>query len=151
MSDEQFDRDVRKAIAESIRRRGVIPTIARVAADIESDEAAVKASFDRMSAAHVFIARPGSSEIYAYDPFCAERTEFRVRADGRAWWAICGWDALGIPPALGVAGTIETACADCGERVVVDIDRDGIATSASGAFLHVGVRAKEFWKDIYFT
>lgn len=151
MSDEQFDRDVRRAIADAIRRRGAIPTIARVAADMGADEAAVTASFDRMIAAHVFIARQGSREIYAYDPFCADKTEFRVRADGRAWWAICGWDALGIPAALGVAGTVETACADCGERVVVDIDRDGVATSASGAFLHVGVRAKDFWNDIYFT
>ena len=151
MSDEQFDRDVRRAIAEGIRRRGAIPTIARVAADMATDEAAVKASFDRMIAAHVFIPKKGSSEIYAYDPFCAEKTEFRVRADGRAWWAICGWDALGVPASLGVAGTVETACADCGERVVVDVDRDGIATSATGAVLHVGVRAKDFWNDIYFT
>ena len=152
MSDEdRFDLEVRTAIAEAIRRRGTIPTIATVAADIGADEAAVRASFERSSAAHVFIARPGTSEIYAYNPFCAEPTEFRVRADGRAWWAVCGWDALGIPAALGVAGTVETACADCGERIVVDIDRDGLATSPSGAVLHVGVRAKDFWKDIFFT
>ena len=152
MSDEdRFDRDVRRAIAEAIRRRGTIPTIAIVAADMNADEAAVRASFERMIAAHVFIPRRDSSEIYAYDPFCVEKTEFRVRADGRAWWAICGWDALGIPAALGVAGTVETVCADCGERIVVDIDRDGIATSASGAVLHVGVPAKDFWQDIYFT
>ena len=152
MSDEAaFDRDVRTAIVEAIRRRGAVPTIATVAADMSADEAAVRASFDRMIATHVFIARHDSSEIYAYNPFCAEKTDFRVRADGRAWWAVCGWDALGIPAALGVAGTIETACADCGDRVVVDIDRDGIATTASGAVLHVGVPAKDFWNDIYFT
>ena len=148
---EAIDRAVRKAIAEAIRRRGAVPTIAAIAADMDMAEDAVRASFDRMIAAHVFIPHPGSSEIYAYNPFCAERTDFRVRADGRAWWGICGWDALGIPAALGVAGTVETSCADCGERITVDVDRDGIATSATGAVLHVGVPAKEFWRDIYHT
>lgn len=149
--DDEFDRSVRHAIATSIRRRGAVPTIAQVVSDLGHDEASVRASFDRMIAAHVFIPKRGSSEIYAYDPFCAERTDFRVRSDGRVWWAICGWDALGIPAALGVAGTVESSCADCGDRIVIDIDGDGSAASSSGAVLLVGVPAVDFWKDIYFT
>ena len=148
---DRFDVEVRKAIADAIRRRGAVPSLGRVAEDIAAPEDEVRASFDRMIAGHVFIPQRGSSEIYAYDPFCVEKTDFRVRADGRAWWAICGWDALGIPAALGVGGTVETHCPDCGDRVVVDIDRDGTPTSASGAVLHVGVPAKDFWNDIYFT
>jgi hypothetical protein len=149
--DESFDRSVRQTIAASIRRRGAVPTIAQVATDLGEEQESVQASFDRMSAAHVFIPKRGSSEIYAYDPFCVERTDFRVRSDGRLWWAICGWDALGIPAALGVSGTVESSCADCGDRIVVDVDRDGTAVSSSGAVLLVGVRAIDFWKDIYFT
>lgn len=151
MAEEAFDRRVRSAIAASIRRRGAIPTIAQVAVDLADHENSVHASFDRMIAGHVFIPQRGSSEIYAYDPFCAEPTDFRVRSDGRSWWSICGWDALGIPAALGVAGTVESSCADCGDRIVIDVDRDGTASAANPVVLHVGVRAIDFWKDIYFT
>lgn len=149
--DAAFDARVRQAIAAAIRARGAVPTIAQVAADMSEPEGAVRASFERMAAAHVFIPQRGSSEIYSYNPFCVERTDFRVRSAGREWWALCGWDALGIPAALGATGTIETTCADCGEPVVVDVDRDGTASTSTGAVLNVGVRAVDFWKDIHFT
>jgi len=149
--DDAFDRRVREAIGSSIRRRGGVPKIAQVAADMQTDGGAVQASFDRMIAAHVFIPQRDSSEIYSYNPFCVEKTDFRVRSDGREWWALCGWDALGIPAALGAAGRVETTCLDCGEAVVIDVDRDGTATASPGTVMSVGVRALDFWKDIYFT
>ena len=148
--DAAFDGRVRQAIATFIRHRGAVPTIAQVASDL-GDEATVRASFDRMIAEHVFIPKRDSSEIHAYDPFSAESTDFRVWSDDREWWALCGWDALGIPAALGVAGTVESSCADCGERIVIEVDRNGEAASSSSAVLHVGVPARDFWKDIYFT
>lgn len=147
-----FDREVRVAIARSIRERGSIPTIRDVAAALRTDEAAVDASFVRMIEGHVFIPERGSHEIHAYDPFCVGPTPFRVRAAGRDWWGICGWDALGIPPALGAAGILTTDCGDaCGEPVVIDVGLGGSASSATGAVLHVGVPARSFWEDIYFT
>lgn len=149
--DDAVDRRVREAIASSIRRRGSIPTMAQVATDLPADPAVVRASFARMIAAHVFIPLRDSSEIYAYNPFCSEHTDFRVRSDGREWWALCAWDALGIPAALGAAGRVETTCNDCGEPVVIDVDRDGTATASPGVVMSVGVRAADFWKDIYFT
>lgn len=149
--DAAFDVDVREAIASAIRTRGAVPTIADVARDMSADAAAVRASFDRMIAAHVFIPKRGSSEILSYNPFCAEPTDFRVRCAGREWFALCGWDALGIPAALGAGGRVVSSCADCGESLVIDVDRDGTATAAAGTVLNVGVRARSFWEDIYFT
>lgn len=149
--EEAFDARAREAIAASLRQRGAVPTIAQIADHMGSEEGAVRASFDRMIAAHVFVPRRDSSEIYSYSPFCAEKTDFRVRSGGREWWALCGWDALGIPAALGVAGRVESFCADCGEPIVIDVDRDGTPSANSGVVLHVGVRAVDFWKDIYLT
>lgn len=149
--DDEFDARVREAIVASIRNRGAVPTIAQVASDMGADEPSVRASFDRMIAAHVFIPQRDSSEILSYNPFSAEKTDFRVRSGGREWWALCGWDALGIPAALGVAGRVESFCTDCGEPVVIDVDRDGTPSSNGGAVLHVGVRALDFWNDIYHT
>ena len=157
-ADETFDRRVRETIASSIRRRGSVPLMAQVATDLHTDASLVRAAFDRMAAAHVFIPQRDSNEIYSYNPFCVERTDFRVRSDGRAWWALCGWDALGIPAALGAVGTVETTCGDCGEVIVIDVDRDGtassngnVASSSGSVVMNIGVRALDFWNDIYFT
>ena len=125
MTDAELDREVRIAIARSIKTRGRIPTIAAVAADIGKDLAAVDASFARMIEGHVFIPAKDSHEIYAYDPFCVGPTDFFVTAAGRVWFGICAWDALGIPAALGEPGVVETHCGDCGESIIVEVDADG--------------------------
>ena len=151
MPDADLDRDVRNAIARSIKTRGKIPTIATIATDMGLDVATVDASFARMIEGHVFIPRKDSHEIYAYDPFCVGPTDFFVTTAGRVWFAICAWDALGIPAALGETGVIETHCGDCGEQLVVEVDADGGTDEQTWTVLQVGVRARDFWKDIYFT
>lgn len=151
MLEADLDREVRIAIARSIKTRGRIPTIAAVAADISKDVATVDASFARMIEGRVFVPKKGSHEIYAYDPFCVGPTDFFVTVGDRVWFAICAWDALGIPAALGEAGVVETHCADCGEELVVEVDADGGTEVQTWTVLQVGVRPRDFWKDIYFT
>jgi hypothetical protein len=151
MADAELDREVRIAIARSIRTRGKIPTIAAVATDMRMDAATVDASFVRMIEGHVFIPKKDSHEIHAYDPFCVGPTDFFVTAAGRVWFGICAWDALGIPAALGEAGVIETHCPDCNEPVVVEVDANGATELQTWTVMQVGVPARDFWKDIYFT
>lgn len=146
-----LDRDVRIAIARSIRDRGAIPSIADVARDLGRDVPVVDASFARQIEQHVFIPRPGAHEIHAYDPFCVGPTDFRARAAGRDWWAICGWDALGVAPALGTTGAVDARCGDCGEPIRIDVGLGGQASAATEVVLQVGVPARRFWSDIYFT
>ena len=146
-----FDREVRVAIARSIRERGAIPTMHDVARALGREAPDVDASFARMIEGHVFIPREGSHEIHAYDPFCTDPTAFRVSAGGRDWSAICGWDALGVPPALGASGTIDARCGDCDEPLHIVVGRDGSATAESGTLLQIGVPAREFWTNIRFT
>src|SRR5438034_6724999 len=122
MTEADEDREVRIAIAHAIRTRGKVPTIASIAADTKMDIAVVDASFARMIEGHVFIPQRDSHEIFSYNPFCAERTDFYVTAAGRIWFAVCAWDALGIPAALGEAGVIETHCGDCDESLSVALD-----------------------------
>jgi hypothetical protein len=151
MTDAEDDREVRIAIARSIKTRGKIPTIAALAADMGTDIAKVDASFARMIEGHVFIPRKDSREIYAYNPFCVGPTDFFVTAAGRVWFGICAWDALGIPAALGEAGVLETHCPDCGESLVVEVDADGGTEVQTWTVMQVGVPARDFWKDIHFT
>lgn len=146
----QLDRDVRAVIARSLREQGVIPTIAQAATLMRADARAIELAFVRLAKAHVFIPRRGSHDIYAYNPFCSEPTDFSVRAAGRDWSAICGWDALGIPAALGTPGTVRTPCGDrCGETIAIEVGLGGVATGE--AVFHSGVPSRHGWDDIYFT
>jgi hypothetical protein len=151
MADADDDREVRIAIARSIKTRGKIPTIATVAADLGKDVASVDASFARLADGRVFRPRKGSHEIYAYSPFSAVPTDFFVTAGGRVWFAVDAWDALGIPAALGEAGVIETHCADCDESLVVEVEANGATELQTWTVMQVGVRARDFWKDIDYT
>ena len=70
-------------------------------------------------------------------------------AAGRTWYANCAWDAFGICAALDADGRIETTCADCGERLVIDVrDRQPDDTSL---LFHCLVPARHWWDDIVFT
>jgi hypothetical protein len=151
MKDAAIDQKVRLAIGDLIRSTGAIPSIAETAVALRRDTSEIDAAFGRLAGAHVFIAKRGSNEIHAFDPFCVGPTDFRVRSGGRDWWGICGWDALGIPPALGTAGTLETACPDCRAAISIEVAADGTSRTDVGAFLLVGMPARDFWKDIYLT
>ncbi len=151
MADADFDREVRIAIAHAIRTRGKVPTIAAIASDMKRDIAAIDASFARMIEGHVFIPRKDSHEIFTYNPFSAEPTDYYVTAGSRVWFGICAWDALGIPAALGEAGVVETHCPDCNESLVVEVDANGATELQTWTVMQVGVQARDFWKDIYFT
>jgi hypothetical protein len=83
-------------------------------------------------------------------PFSAAPTPVRVRAaDGRAWWANCAWDGLGIPAMLGVDATVETACPATGGPIRVPI-RAGAPAPGPWA-LRMAVPLREWWDDIGVT
>lgn len=152
MDDREQDRAVSGAIARSITERGLIPSIADVAAALVVPQAVAEAAFRRLRDAHVFISQPDSDEIYAYNPFCVGPTAFQVSTTGREWSAICGWDALGVPPALGVTGTVHALCGDCGEPITVDVGSNGSARSVPDSVVfQTCVPARDGWKDIRFT
>ena len=83
------------------------------------------------------------------NPFSAVPTPFLVAAAGRTWYANCAWDAFGICAALHVDGRIQTACADCGEPIVIRVrDREPDETSL---LFHCLVPAAYWWEDIVYT
>lgn len=149
-SAAEFDTDVRVAIADAITAAGSVPRIAEIAVAVGAPIHEVAAAFDRLAAAKVLIARPGSSEILAFNPFSADPTDFHVSAAGREWWAVCGWDALGIPAALGTDGAIVAKCGDCGDGIELEV-RGGTVDGPPGIVLQFGLPALGWWKDIIFT
>jgi alkylmercury lyase-like protein len=147
-----FDRDVRITIAECIRERGAVPSLAEVAERVAAappDE--VADAFGRLAAARVMILRPGTSEILSFNPFAAGPTDFRVRAGGRDWSALCAWDAFGIAAALKEDGVVLGHCADvCGVPLEVRLAGDAIG-AMEGVVMQFALPARDWWKDIVFT
>jgi hypothetical protein len=109
----------------------------------------VRAGWGRLHEAHALVLSPDGQELRMANPFSAVPSAHRVHAAGRWWYANCAWDAFGVCAALHSDGTIETACPDCGERLVVEV-RDEQPDDATLVF-HCAVPAAQWWDDIVFT
>jgi hypothetical protein len=146
-----FDHDVRVTIAECIRERGAVPSLAEVASRVAAPEDDVALSFARLAAARTMIVRPGATEILSFNPFAAGPTDFRVRSSGREWSALCAWDAFGVVAALKDDGLVLGHCADvCGVPLEVRLAGDAIG-ALDGVVMQFALPAREWWKDIVFT
>ena len=146
-----FDRDVRIMIAECIRERGAVPSLAEVAERVVASTADVADSFGRLAAARVMILRPATTEILSFNPFAAGPTDFRVRCGGREWSALCAWDAFGVAAALKADGLVLGRCADaCGVPLEVRLAGDAVG-ALDGVLMQFALPARDWWKDIVFT
>ena len=108
----------------------------------------VRESWRRLHDEHALVLDE-RGEIRMANPFSAVPTPYRVEARGRWWYANCAWDAFGICSALHTDGRIKTACADCGEGLVVEV-HDRRPSDASLLF-HCLLPAAHWWDDIVFT
>ena len=164
---------VRSAIYDTFVRDGRAATVDELSSSTGAAAPEVRRSLGELAAAHAIVLRPDSDAIWMAMPFSGAPTAFLVTADepgdtAGAWWANCGWDALGIAAALAGAGSsaargalnVHTICADCGEAItlVVDASPDAPvrAIAADGAplrdvVLHFAVPASRWWDDIGFT
>ena len=145
---DSADLAVRRATYRRFVELGRAPTAAEIARAIRSDEDAVRASWRRLHDAHAVVL-DGAGELRMLNPFSVPRTDFRVEAGGRSWYANCAWDAFGIGAAMHVDSAFDTHCQDCREPVHVRI-RDGQPDDTSLVF-HVSVPAQRWWNDIGFT
>ena len=128
---------------------GRAPTAREVVGSGDLTEADVVSGWQRLHEQHALVLNLATVEIRMANPFSAVPTAYRVRADGRSWYANCAWDALGICAALHVDGRIETSCPDCGETLNLEV-RDQQPDDESLLF-HCLVPASRWWDDIVFT
>jgi hypothetical protein len=145
---DPFDLTVRRATYRAFVDLGRAPSAAEVAGRVRQGEAAVRDAWARLHEAHALVLDE-AGEIRMANPFAARRTDFRVEAGGRSWYANCGWDAFGIGAALHVDSEFDTHCPDCGEPIHVRV-RDGRPDDEDLVF-HVLVPAHRWWSDIGFT
>ena len=146
---EERDLELRQLTYGLFIAAGRAPTAGDVATRLNTTGEAVEAGWRRLHDAHAIVLSPGTNEIRMANPFSAVPTAYRVRADGRWWYANCAWDAFGVCAALHADGRIETSCPDCGEPLEVDVL--GERPSDASLLFHCLVPAARWWEDIVFT
>ncbi|HEX9259718.1 MAG TPA: organomercurial lyase [Acidimicrobiales bacterium] len=146
---EPFDLSVRNSTYRLFREVGEAPSVGDVAGTLGAGADEVRSSWKRLHDGHALVLMPDRDELLMANPFSAVPTAYRVHADGRSWYGNCAWDAFGICAALHVDGAVETACAECGDPILVEL-RDQVPDDASLLF-HCLVPAARWWDDIAFT
>ena len=123
--------------------------MAEVAERLGENVAPVLRAWDRLRKARVIVTSENGTSILMANPFSGVPTEHIFESAGVRYYANCGWDALGIPAALGRSGVVKSRCANSGEPLELDIGNDG--PEPCDWLFHSLVPAARWWDDIVFT
>ena len=122
---DDLDWSVRTEVYSFITEQMRPPTVDEAAALLGVPHERVALAFRRLNQRHARFLEPGSLTIRMAHPFSGIPTPFKVRANGRAYFAHCAWDMLGIPAALHADAEIEAHYADAANTPVTLSVRDG--------------------------
>ncbi len=140
--------EIRAFVYDTCRTRGLPPSIADTAANLDRSPAEVQAAFRRLAEDHVLVLQP-NGEVLMANPFSAVPTPFSVRAGSVMAYANCIWDALGIPAMLECDAEISTSCGCCGARLHLEVAAGSVHSEAD--VVHFAVPARHWWDNIVFT
>jgi hypothetical protein len=141
--------DVRIHVFRQAAETARVPQPGQIADALGRPPSEIHEALKRLAAGKVLILAPNDGNIWAANPFCAVPSGFRVLADGKTYWGICIWDALGIAAALGKDAVISAPCGDCGDPMGLEV-RDGTLVRSEGV-IHFAVPAHHWWDNIGFT
>ena len=142
-----MDDEVRYVVYDVTMGEGTPPSAQRVAEQIGVSRETVIESFRRLADARMLVLQP-TGEILMAGPFSGVPTPFEVVLQNFSCYANCIWDALGIPAMLNANASINTNCADCGERARIFV-KDGELTGSG--FMHFLLPVRLWWTHIVYT
>ena len=149
MAYDAFTNKVRISTYQETVRTGRVPSMAEVAAALGADLRDVRAAYERLSESHAFMIDLETGELWRAAPFSAVPTGFPVRIGAIEYFGNCAWDALGIPAAMHQDVEIPTSCGCCNQPITLDIVGGELVPQE--ALMHIGVPAREWYKDVVFT
>ena len=144
----EIDARVRYAVYATFAE-GLVPRSLSIASRLHVSQQAVKESYERLHAARAIVLDPHTKEVWMAHPFSAVPTDFRVRAEGRDWFANCAWDAFGIAVLTGMDAVLSTTCLDCDGPIVHRVEERRLV-DAHGV-VHFVVPAAKWWDNIALT
>jgi hypothetical protein len=147
--EARIDQEVRLAVYRHFVSTGAAPDAPALAAPLALTPEQAEASLRRLGSQHVLVLEESTCRIRMAMPFSGVPTAYRVETARGAWWANCGWDALGIPAMLNEDARIITRCQDCEAPLSLTLEH-GQLREREGV-LHFLVPAARWWEDIGFT
>ena len=117
------------------------PSVDVTAAHFDISIEEVSEYYKELHNRHAFFLEPETLTIRMANPFSGIPTDFKVRANGKTYFANCAWDMLGIPAALHCDAVIEAVCTESNETVQLEIKNGQITVNnvtLSGASPHEG-------------
>ena len=136
---------VYKHFAETAQAPGVEETGARFALTPEEATSA----YEELHRRHALYLKPGTHEILMANPFSGVETPFRVRANGKTYFANCAWDSLGIPAALHANAEIEASCAQSGYPIYLRVADTQV--QGADALVHFLIPFRSWYDDLTST
>jgi hypothetical protein len=133
--------------AKTTRPPGVEETAAYFALTHEQ----ARSAYEELHQRHALYLKPGAHEILMANPFSGVATPFRVRVNGKTYFANCAWDSLGIPAALQAYADaeIEAVCAQSGESIHVRVTDQQV--QGPNALVHFLIPFREWYNDLTST
>ena len=146
---ERLANEVRVYLFRETAASARVPQPPQISNALGRNESDIRAALHHLAAGKVLILAPNSGNVWAANPFCAVPSPFRVSADGKRYWGICIWDALGIAAAVGADAVIDASCGDCGEAMTLEVKGDRLVRREG--VVHFAVPAHQWWDNIGFT
>jgi hypothetical protein len=141
--------DIRAFIYQHFAETTRPPHVEEVASHFDLPLETAASAYEELHRRHALYLKPGTHEVLMANPFSGVETPFRVRANGKVYFANCAWDSLGIPAALHVDAEIEAACAQSGEPIQFRVTGEHI--QGSDALVHFLIPFREWYNDLTFT
>jgi hypothetical protein len=145
---------IRMAVYAFITEQTRPPTVDEVAALLGVTRERAALAYRRLNQRHALFLEPGMLTIRMAHPFSGIPTPFLVRANGRAYFANCAWDMLGIPAALHADAEIDAHYTDAANTPVTLSVRGGHVYGYDGGadgMIHFPLPFQHWYDDLVKT
>jgi hypothetical protein len=143
--EDRLDREARSFVYEHFVEHGLPPT-----AHLGVEPERARAAYERLDERHALFLDPESREVRMAFPFSGVPTPFRVRANGRSYWANCAWDMLGVPAALHDDAVVVAVYTEDGSPARLSVDGGWLRGEVDGV-VHFPLPLRRWYEDLVFT
>ena len=148
--EDRLDREARSFVYEHLVEHGLPPTAERAATHLGVEPEEARAAYERLDERHALFLDPETREVRMAFPFSGVPTPFRVRANGRSYWANCAWDMLGVPAAFHDDAVVEAEYAEDGSPARLSVEGDRLRGEVDGV-VHFPLPLRRWYEDLVFT
>jgi hypothetical protein len=141
--------DLRIFVYDHLVANGVPPALEEISRHFGVTPLNARQLLAELKIGKTILVHPESGEIWMAGPFAAAKTDYKVMAGNRTYYANCAWDMLGIPMILNKPVRIHTKCTDCGAAMTIEGNPEQPPTEQ--AVVHFLVPARRWYEDIGFT